>query len=158
VTHACHVDDEHDLNSPGLLEIFSAGVAGLEWDLQDRAPLCSRAPFQAVVSKRGESMCFLVLPTQQIGCDLHARRKQFYLIHYKWGMLRHSPHCIVGWGCYETVPTPVQGMVKVTVKPIGENRIHSGAAPFPVTALLKLAMYVALSPMLLHASTRCCCC
>jgi hypothetical protein len=73
-------------------------------------------------------------------------------------MLRHSPRCIVGWGCYETVPTPVQGMVKVTVKPIGENRIHSSAAPFPVTALLKLAMYVALSPMLLHASTRCCCC
>jgi hypothetical protein len=68
-----------------LLEIFSAGVAGLEWDLQGRAPLCSRVPFQAVVSKRGESMCFLVLPTQQIGCDLHARRKQFYLIHLQVG-------------------------------------------------------------------------
>ena len=42
-------------------------------------------------------------------------------------MLRQSPHCSAGWGCYEIVPTAVQEVVKVTVKHNGENSIHSFA-------------------------------
>jgi hypothetical protein len=37
------------------------------------------------------------------------------------GMLRQSPHCSAGWGCYEMVPTAVQEVVKVTVKPSVKN-------------------------------------
>ena len=42
------------------------------------------------------------------------------------GMLRQSPHCSAGWGCYEIVPTAVQEVVKVTVKPSVKNETTPG--------------------------------
>ena len=44
------------------------------------------------------------------------------------GMLRQSPHSSVEWGCYEIVPTTVQGLVKVAVKPSVKNETTPFAA------------------------------